>query len=239
VRDWLARYRAGEHQQVWCEMRCAGPRALRQRRLEAEEVALLTVHAVMANAIRIEGELRRLGYEFVRPPGLWSAAEGVPETTDAASACHSGRAIGNPRHFQADLDEYVRYVASVPIALHAFWGRVGWLDFRGQHPGGSTAPASWAPLVVNPPAGLIGEFEAFLDTGPATGFRFPLAPGDAAQPVLKADMQFGADARLTTGEWFVDHLRPLTQAGGVFQPLGADNAFINGLRRIRADWIPF
>lgn len=236
MRDWLARYRAGEHQQVWCEMRCAGIRGLRQRRLEAQEVATLTIHAVIANAIRIVGELRGLGYEFARPPGAWAKETGAECTGPAP---RSGRVIGNPRFYQAELDDYVRHVAPVPISLHIFWSRVGWLDFSGRQSGDDETRTEWCPLVVNPPSGLVGEFELFLDTGPGTGFRFPLAPPHGDDKPLGIDMQFGADARLTSGEWFVDHLRRLTQAGGIFHQIGASGEFAGGLRRIRAEWIPF
>lgn len=234
MRDWLARYRAGEHQQVWCEMRCASVRDLRQRRLEAQEVATVTIHAVIANVIRIEGDLRGLGYDFSSPPGAWTS-----EPLAAPPAPRSGRVIGNPRFYQPDLDDYVRHVAPLPISLHAFWSRVGWLDFSGRQLGDEATRTEWCPLVVNPPSGIVDEFEEFLETGPGTGFRFPLARPQGDEGPLGIDMQFGADARLTSGEWFLDHLRRLTQAGGIFHQIGAADEFADGLRRIRAEWIPF
>jgi hypothetical protein len=283
LKDWVSRYKSGEHLDVWAEMRGFGARLPRGRRLEAAEVAKLTLLRALANLVRIELELRRLGYEFLSAcapptgdmldavgasgvealsslPGLGPAelekmmqlmrgqvgsmADRLPRAAEPNFTVRSS-ALGNPGAHLQCLDDYMMHVTPAPMALAEFWRQVGWVDFTGRESPRAPARLEWQPLVVNPPFGLLDDFEQFLDDNGDCGFAFDLMPdprrddGFGPSEMIQADMQFGADARLNTGEWFVDHLRRMTRRACFAADGDAAAAFGRDFDRIRRDWSPF
>jgi len=280
--DWLARYRSGEHQATWDEMRAAGERMSGDQLGQALQVSKLTIRNALANLVRIERGLRDLGYDYlsvaaaperlgieaaVAASGLEALASlpgldpadlermmnivrsqmpaALGERVSPGPRLTSRRsAIGNPGTHQAEL-EACRGAVQVPMALADFWTIIGWVDFTGREDASAPARHEWQPMVVNPPMGLREDHEDFIDDNGKSGFQFELMPDprfdDAigSGDMIRVAMEFGADARLSSGEWFVDYLRRQTKAACILMPVGAPPAFRAGLERIRDGWEPF
>ena len=108
--SWTERYRAGEHRQVWDEMRSAGALAKGDRRRgDAEAVVEQTVAIIDGNLRLIERELQALGYRFLDP------APGAPLATMTSAIQNSAAEalLGHPGLSEADKQQFLASIASL------------------------------------------------------------------------------------------------------------------------------
>lgn len=105
--SWAVRYRAGEHRQVWDEMRGAGALAEDDtRRADAEAVVEQTVAIIENNLRLIERELLALGYQFLNPaPGasVTNMAGAIENSAAEALLSHPGLSDVEKKSFLANL----------------------------------------------------------------------------------------------------------------------------------------
>jgi hypothetical protein len=104
-RDFVARYRAGDYEDVWRDLRKAGAIEEPSLRDEAMAVAIMTMERVRQNVERVTERLRTAGYPFDDFLPSWSPPS--PDVANAIARIES--AAGGP----------------CPISLHAFWSVVG------------------------------------------------------------------------------------------------------------------
>jgi hypothetical protein len=169
--DWLGRYRAGEREQVWHELRQLGdrvrePAAAAAARAVCEEMARRARHNVEV----VVGRLRGQGYRFhtndderepvepLRPPGrdAWALADWLDDR-----------------------------FGPVPMVVSAWLRLVGDVWLVGTHPDWPDSAAA-DPLVLEvegaryPGASVrdfyLGEHGAWADEPDGRGFVLPLAP---------------------------------------------------------------
>lgn len=169
--SYLERYLAGEHEQVWAELRALGADVRREPvRVDARAVAAETMRRVRRNLERIVAKLEAAGAEFgVYPDGTLPSYTLGPLTPPTAAT----------RTDAAVLDERT---GPLPLSLEAFWNEVGSVDLVARYP---SAPALLDPLVVDPPEGPLAElddweaddgWEADEDPDRKGRFAAPLAP---------------------------------------------------------------
>jgi hypothetical protein len=108
----FSRYLAGQHVQVWTELRGVGSDVREDDRLlaEAEAVARETMSRVKRNLERLREGLRDLGYRFTDP-----AATLVGPADSALDGVARVEAVIGP----------------LPLAVRTFWEVVGSVDFSG------------------------------------------------------------------------------------------------------------
>ena len=136
-----------------------------------------------------------------------------------------------------NVEEFERKVCKLPLALAAFWKKIGHADFVGVFHGRRTS--GWLPLLVLPCLGLIEEHEEFVDdNGSGDDFTVELVanPKDQNNP-LGVYLTPGVDAKLTSGEWFVDYLRRGTRSAGFLSIPEADMPA--EIAAIAKAWEPF
>ena len=219
-RDYLARYRRGEHGEVWRELRELGPLQEADLRAEATAVAVATMERVQRNVQAVEARLIAAGYVFSTLP------EVPPRLADEVLA-EVAMVTGGP----------------VPISLAAFWRVVGPVNWMQEMEEDKAPPirglclAGADPLVVAPPAWTDGVLRDWIRRRqrlhPAAVGRFciPVAPDhhhkakvSGGSPYEIATPDEAIDAYLR-GEkhdlHFVDYLR-LCFARGGFSLLGED-----------------
>jgi hypothetical protein len=206
---YLSRYLAGEHREVWADLRALGA-GVRDEPVAADawEVALETMSRVLRNLRRLELRLAGLGYEF----GVYPDGE-TPSWFEGALAPPSP---GTPR----DVETLRGLAGSIPLSLEAFWSVVGSVDFVGRRPGW---PSGLDPIVVGPAAGALEEWENWdawreedgeEEVGP---FIAPIAPDALHKDNVSGGEPYGlalpnpaADGRLENeahGLMFVEYLR--------------------------------
>jgi hypothetical protein len=204
---YLARYRAGDREQVWAELAALGG-AVRQEPVlsDALAVARATMARAGENISQLVARLHDLGYQFddpdeiVTPPG-----DGLIDPV-------------------AWLD---RHAGPLPLSLRAWYEVVGAVNLMGHHPEWDAREAD--PLVVFPIELAAQEYQDWRqwrdEEGAAAGaFSITIAPdrlqkaggaGDQAYriwlPEAAADTPLAGDWGETT---FVDYLRACCRWGG-------------------------
>jgi len=205
---YISRYLAGEHREVWADLRSLGA-GVREEPVaaDAREVARETMSRVLRNLRRLEHRLAGLGYEFgVYPDGetpSWSEGALVPPSPHTPREVETLRGLAGP----------------IPLSLEAFWSVVGSVDFVGRRPGW---PSGLDPVVVHPPAGALEEWESWEEWREEDGeeagpFIAPIAPDALHKDNVSGGEPYGlalpnasADGRLENeagGLMFVDYLR--------------------------------
>lgn len=211
---WLERYKSGETELVWAEMRARGA-AVREGALfeDAMAVARETMRRVRSNAETVHGRLRDIGYAFEQPAG----------------------ALVTPGpHIMDDVLEVETTLGPLPLSLRVFYEIVGAIDFRQSfkqlvnfyaREGRTDVPevlflGEADPLVVHPIQEIVDELVAkpkklsfcfapdeFHKANYSGGENYHLnLPDPAADaPVLG---MYGVD------ETFVQHLRLCFRFGG-------------------------
>jgi len=168
----LERYLAGEHEQVWAELRALGNAIRREPVLsDARAVAAEMMRRVRRNLQRIVARLEAAGYTF----GLY------PDGTDGYYS--DGPLVPLSGATRAEAIGLAERLGPLPLSLEAFWNEVGCVDLVGMHP---AAPELLDPLVVHAPEGKLAELDDWeadcLEEGRegGTGERFEaeLAPDD-------------------------------------------------------------
>lgn len=217
---YLARYLAGEHRQVWADLRALGPDVRREPVLsDARAVAEETMRRVRRNLEVIEARLRAMGYDFASYP------DGAPR--EFASAPLGAPSDGSAREAEAVRGE----MGPIPLSLDAFWSTVGSVDFVGRHP--------WWPkmsdsLFVGAPDGVMEEllnWREWADEDPegAGPFLMPIAPDALHKGNVSGGEPYGirlpdpsADAPVWNAprtEPFVEYLRHAILRWGGFPGL--------------------
>jgi hypothetical protein len=142
--SYLQRYLAGEHEQVWDELRALGADVRREPVLtDARAVAAETMRRVRRNCGRIAGTLRAAGYVFgVYPDGEERFTEGPLIAPTAES--------------RAEVAALAARVGPLPLSLEAFWDEVGSVSLVGMHP---SLPDMTDPLEVGPPACVLLDLD--------------------------------------------------------------------------------
>ena len=213
--DYLKRYRNGEYEQVWDELKALGP-AVRQERYysQACAVATETMRRVSGNCELIVSRLRAAGYIFgTYPDG--SRAFQLPPLAAPSNETH--RAV----------TQFEKEAGPLPLSLVAFWQEVGSVNLIGMHP---AWPNGLDPLVVWPPDAVLSCLDEVFDSTDKNLADYewfaPLAPDDvhkdnesgggpygAALPEPSADFQFYYESHNLL---FVPYLRlAILQWGGL------------------------
>jgi hypothetical protein len=216
ARDLVSRYRAGEHEQVWQELR-AHEAIDGEFRAEALEVACETMQRVAACADTVASRLSSRG---------WRALSG------ALRAAPTGEDVEAMQRFTAFLN------APLPSSLHAFWALVGGIDFVWNYDAEEAMPdlgidlgvEDLDPLCVHSAsmvASLLEEWEerrSPVDPELSDPFNVELAPDSlhkantSGGPPYRIELPFtGADPVFMDevhNAPFVDYLRLAFRWGG-------------------------
>jgi hypothetical protein len=247
----LERYRGGEHDAVWDELRRLGPMASTSPQLAyAEAVAVETMARVRTNLERIVERLKSSGYRFIYP-ALTAPAARVDEEIAKIE-----ESIGV---LPLSVKAFYRAVGSISLmGTHPDWKLSGYL-FDDEHGGLKTAVGQVIytdPLVVYPLDAkyTIAEhtdWKEWAEQGDR--FRVTIAPDVYHKanvsgggpygvfiPDARADGEIDLDGRDT---FFVDYLRDCLRWGG-FPGLAAerdqsDPAILEFARRLAADLVSF
>src|SRR6476661_4688879 len=145
--NYLERYRNGEYEQVWDELKALGPAVREEPHYsQAREVAAETMRRVRRDCELIVARLHALGYIFgTYPDG----------STDYFT---EGPLVPCPTRRRAHMSELEAEAGPLPLSLVAFWQEVGSVDFVGMHPGW---PGGLDPLVVYPPMGPLSDADGY------------------------------------------------------------------------------
>ena len=141
---YLQRYLAGEHEQVWADLRALGT-DVRQQPVgdDARAVAAETMRRVRRNCERIITRLQAAGYVF-----------GVH--TDGGDRYAEGPLVPLSDQRRAEMAELVARVGPLPLSLEAFWIEVGSVDLVGMHP---SLPEMSDPLEVMPAEAVLSDLD--------------------------------------------------------------------------------
>jgi hypothetical protein len=223
--NFISRYLAGEHEQVWTEMIALGADIRKPRyKSEALEVARETMRRVEVNVRTVVARLHILHYRFKSKGAVDSPfAERLRESTkrrrqnrraaDYQIRPHVLPSADTVRH----LEELEKQVGAIPLSLWAFYEIVGEVDLIGHH---DTISPEADPLVVfSLEMVLRGCREEIAEEG-----LVPIAPdhyhkanisGGAPYEIALPDPR--ADAELLNEPHkllFVDYLRLVFRHGG-------------------------
>jgi hypothetical protein len=196
----VARYRRGEHEAVWAELRrCEGLSG--SARDEALEIARETMRRVLHNAELLAARLSEAGW---KPMG--GELRTPPSPADAEAMAQIEQITGAP----------------LPPSLRAFWEIVGGVDLIWDYRNGADAPdcetaldlTELDPLAIDSARRAPDVFDRWAHTGQ---LRLDLAPDGLHKvnvsggppygvelPFLGADPLFAGEAH---GLHFVDYLR--------------------------------
>ncbi len=221
---WLERYKKGEHEAVWAEIRGAGSDAALV--VEAEKVAAELMARVRKNLERIAAALAAGGYAFAA--GNAKKALPAPGAKTATAIKGLEKAIG----------------AKLPLTLRVFYEVVGEVNLAEKteppEDGVFNGLGELDPLVIVPPktAQALDDVNALEARFPAE-LRSPFPrvylgpdPRHKRDPGVEDDQPYrlvitgGLDAIVTRAgqeEPFLDHLRRVVLAGG-FAALPAGRA---------------
>jgi hypothetical protein len=148
--NYLKRYKAGEHRQVWSELLSMGA-AVRRPPLYAEAyaVALETMERVGENALILVPRLQSFGFEFgVYPDG-------------APFPGYRGAHVPPPAGIIERINTVENIVGAIPLSLRAFWETVGSVNLIARPMGKETDDL--APLVVDSIDPVLDEYEEWLE----------------------------------------------------------------------------
>jgi hypothetical protein len=138
---YLERYKAGEYEQVWAELRTLGPKVRQEPVLaDAKAVARETMGRARANVEKIVERLRAIGFDFRYPDQAF-----LPPSSETL----------------AQLDEFEQKVGPIPLSLRAWLEIVGEVNLMGTYPGLSYYAHS-ADFGANP---FVAFTKGALETG--------------------------------------------------------------------------
>ena len=217
--NFLSRYRAGEHEQVWADLVALGPDVRKPRyRSEAIEVARETMRRVDANVRTVVNRLHMLQYRF-KTKAMWlDEVAGILQSVEPHLSDHEVGAHVPPgpdaiRHIQ-DLEESA---GPLPLSLRAFYEIVGEVSLIGVHD--SISPEA-DPLVVFSLKALLEESrdeiaeEGLIAIAPDHYHKANIsggAPYEIALPDPRADAELLNEPH---NLFFVDYLRLVFRHGG-------------------------
>ncbi len=154
---YLARYLAGEHEQVWAELTALGA-AVREEPLvrDALAVARETMRRARHNIEVLMTRLRALGYQFGY--AWWDAAD-----RDMLDALSPPPVLADPRSdIQRQLAELDARVGPLPLSLHAWYEHIGAVNFVGMYPVDNPAdPGGFTSYVQYMCSGARGQGRRF------------------------------------------------------------------------------
>ena len=190
--DYLERYRAGEHEQVWADLQALGPSILHEPYASAAQaVATETMRRVRRNCELLISRLQNFGYRFgIFPDGTHRSYASAPLTPPSDA-------------LRADCTELAAEAGALPVSLVAFWSEVGAVDLVGMRPGW---PDGLDPLVVDPPEGAL----SFLfDEGEdeAQGRFAALAPDDLHKDNTSGGDPYGLYLPSPTADFLLEYER--------------------------------
>jgi hypothetical protein len=233
--NYLERYRNGEYEQVWDELRALGPAVRDEPHYsQAREVAAETMRRVRRNCELLVTRLRSLGYIFGTYPdgstGYYTEGPLVP-LTDAN---------------RAEMFELEEEAGPLPLSLVAFWKEVGSVDFVGMHP---DWPNGLDPLVVIPPEGALSLLYEEDGDDESTKWFAGLSPDDihkdnesggdpygVALPNSSADFEFVGECHNLP---FVSYLRMAILRWGGLPGLDHSSVEVEPLAELVAGLEPF
>lgn len=239
--DWPARYRDGEHDQVWRELRDLGDRVREPRYASAAQaVCDEWARRVRINLERIVDRLDAQGYRFHENDDAQApTVPFLPPSADAAA------------HVRW-LDETF---GTVPMTVSSWVRLVGDVWLVGTHPQWPGASAA-DPLVLEVEgtrypgqdmrAFLADELEMWQEGGDDEPFQLPVAPDALHKDNVSGGPPYGivlpdaaADGRIvTTDEMFlVDYIRLVLDRGG-FPGCSDEDARGSVIASLRADLLP-
>jgi hypothetical protein len=232
---WLERYDSGEREAVWAELRSLGPGVFEPGVVgEARAVADATMARAAGNVATLCERLSAMGFRFYQP---W-----FRNRSGQGPTVEEGRLAWSPPDPEVleRIDRAEALLGPLPLALEAFWRRVGPIDLGGSLP--SWDPAAfdfeddaWPartffadPLQLFGPEMVVNRYDA------AHGVLTLAKDGDqrvveiAADAVTKAGMSGGCytirlpqlradplvDTARPAGETFVGYLRRCFAWGG-------------------------
>jgi hypothetical protein len=232
--NYLERYRNGEYEQVWDDLKALGPAVREEPHYsQAREVAAETMRRVRRDCELIVARLHALGYIFgTYPDG----------STDYFT---EGPLVPLSDAKRADMSELEAEAGPLPLSLVAFWQEVGSVDFVGMHP---EWPNGLDPLVVIPPDGALALLyeedgdegvEWFAGLAPDDVHKANESGGDPygmALPNSSADFEFLNECHNLP---FVSYLRMAILRWGGFPGLDRISAEFKPLGELVAGLEPF
>jgi hypothetical protein len=226
-KNWLERYQAGEHEQVWAELLSLGDK-VREATVLPDAVAVVreTMRRCRENIERLFSRLRIMGYEFKFPdeafvPPVESVFEQIAAIED--------------------------HVGPIPLSLCAWYEVVGSVNFMGSHPQWRGHHVYPDPLVVSPSNYILAYDE---ENWYRERYSLEIAPDyyhkenvSGGPPYTISLPNAAIDAPLEY-EWhettFVNYLRLSFQWGGFpgWERYPEDSQPTTLLRKLTADLLP-
>jgi len=235
--SYLERYRDGEFEQVWDELRALGS-AVREEPhyTQAREVAAETMDRVRRNCELIVARLQYLGYVFGTYP-------------DGTTGYYTeGPLVAPSESTRAGISELEAQTGALPLSLVAFWEKVGSVDLVGMH---LEWPDGLDPLVVIPPEGalaLLDEEDTDEDIA-AAGCFAGLAPDDLHKDNVSGGDPYGVVLPDPSADFvflnerhnlpFVSYLRTAILQWGGFPGLDGKSVRFEPLGELVAGLEPF
>ncbi len=221
---FLARYLAGEHEQVWGDLQALGAR-VRDQLLSTDALAVAheTMCRVQHNLTLLIPRLGDLGYTF----GYQWAVDRGDLTPKQAQEMEQHEPLLNPPsgEIRPFTDELERRAGVLPLSLRAFYEVVGGVNFVGSHP--VWGAYGLDALVVESAAQAVelDDWMHWSDDKDAQGTcELPVAPDEHHKYFVSGSIYtvrvpaLAADA-LLDGEWhdttFVNYLRICCRWGGL------------------------
>lgn len=222
--NYLERYRDGEYERVWDELRALGPTVRQEPHyLEAREVAAETMRRVRRNCELIVARLQSLGYVFGTYP-------------DGTTGYYTEGPLVSPSDAMRDsTSELEAEAGPLPLSLVAFWQEVGSVDLVGMHP---KWPDGLDPLVIASSEGALAllyededdDESRFVGLAPDDLHKDNVSGGDAYGVVLpnpsvdfvflneRHDLPFVSYLRMAILQW--GGFPGLDEKSARFDPLG-------------------
>jgi hypothetical protein len=230
--NYLARYLAGEHQQVTRELSRLAP-CSEALPVEAWSVANAAMSRVAHNCRLIAERLKNRGYVF----------------SVYCDADDDGGAQPPITAFEGDdaeaLDRLATRFGPLPITLECFWRTVGGVAFTGTHP---EFPDMLDPLLVYPVEALLEEAE-YVEREDDGRFHFALSPDDLHKDNVSGGMPYSVALPQATFDFrllheardvdFLDYLRDVILVRGGFGGLDPSHPGHVPLAELTAGLQPF
>ncbi len=130
--SYLERYMAGEHEQVWAELRALGS-AVHEEPLYSDALAVAreTMRRARSNIEALIPRLDALGYQFGY---AWITKLRGPQAGYSSQVGWAGPFVPPPPDTSTRLRELQTRVGDLPLSLVAWFETVGGIDFVGQPP---------------------------------------------------------------------------------------------------------
>jgi hypothetical protein len=247
---FLARYLAGEHEQVWGDLQALGTSVCDEPLYtDARAVAHETMRRVQHNITLLIPRLGDLGYTV----GYQWVVDRGDLTPEGAQEMEQHKPLLSPPSDEVGLwiEELERRVGPLPLSLRAFYEVVGGVNFVGSRPVWGAYGLDALVVESATQAVDLDDWMYWSDDKDAQGIcELPIAPDEHHKYLVSGNIYtirapaLAADV-LLEGEWhhttFVNHLRICLRWAGFprLEQLAGDSAAMSGLSALTDGLLSF